>query len=211
MKSNLYVDNLIVTVETEEDALRTYFKTEQMFKELSMNLREFMSNDTSIVHTMADSDKSMEKTPKVLGIPWRSNEDLLEISCKIMEQEQATKRIVASTIAMVFDPMGWMLPLLHKSKVFLRTLWRDKFDWDAALPPDRKLEWQRICEGMDGFKKLIPRFLSMEHLLFAKGKLPSLKHEATIPKMELNAMTLAMRVTNAVLTQLQSVMKFIFY
>ncbi|KAK6728882.1 hypothetical protein RB195_006130 [Necator americanus] len=179
---------------------------------------------------------SCTRWPTHVGIPWRSDEELLEISCMIMEQEQATKRIVASTIAMIFDLMDWMLPLLNKSKVFLRSLWRDKFDWDTALPPDRKLEWQRICECMNGFKKLNPRFLSMKHqqaslstfadasneamaasvylqseesinLLFGKSKLPSLKHEATIPKMELNAMTLAVRVTNAVLTQLQSVMK----
>ncbi|KAK6763886.1 hypothetical protein RB195_024282 [Necator americanus] len=83
---------------------------------------------------------------------------------------------------------------------------------------------------MKGFKKLIPRFLSMKYqqtslitfanaskgtiaacvylhsgkftsLLLAKEKLPSLKHDVTTPKIELNAMTLAMRITNAVLAR----------
>ncbi|KAL6726762.1 hypothetical protein Aduo_008698 [Ancylostoma duodenale] len=40
----------------------------------------------------------------------------------------------------------------------------------------------------------------------AKGKLPTLKSATTMPKMELNAATLAMRLTNSVVSQLQSVL-----
>ncbi|KIH54674.1 His(2)-Cys(2) zinc finger [Ancylostoma duodenale] len=39
----------------------------------------------------------------------------------------------------------------------------------------------------------------------AKSKLPSIQVQYTIPKLELNAMTLAMRLTNSMLSQLQSV------
>ncbi|KAJ1357793.1 hypothetical protein KIN20_016025 [Parelaphostrongylus tenuis] len=35
-----------------------------------------------------------------------------------------TKRTVASTLASVYDPMGFLLPLLHQAKVFLRSLWK---------------------------------------------------------------------------------------
>ncbi|KIH61211.1 Pao retrotransposon peptidase [Ancylostoma duodenale] len=197
-----------------------------MLNELSMNL------------LMRKEDISTETAPEVLGIEWNSTKDLLETCCSIGAQSQrkVTKRSVASTIAMIYDPMGWMLPLLHKSKVFLRLLWRDKFDWDTSIPEDRKLEWQKICEDMNGFQMTIPCFLSTTqqqvcfisftdvsneamaacvylkdrkstHLLFAKGKLSSLKHEARMPKMELNAFTLAMRITNSVLVQLQTVLQ----
>ncbi|KIH63820.1 hypothetical protein ANCDUO_05873 [Ancylostoma duodenale] len=48
---------------------------------------------------------------------------------------------------------------------------------------------------------------STTQLLMAKGKLPSLKSRITMPKMELNAMTLAMRLANSVLSQLSSMVE----
>ncbi|KAK6764839.1 hypothetical protein RB195_024964 [Necator americanus] len=42
------------------------------------------------------------------------------------------------------------------------------------------------------------------NLLMAKGKLPPLDSKVTVPKLELNAMTLGMRLTNSVISQLSS-------
>ncbi|KAK6761279.1 hypothetical protein RB195_022367 [Necator americanus] len=42
------------------------------------------------------------------------------------------------------------------------------------------------------------------NLLMAKGRLPPLDSKVTVPKLELNAMTLGMRLTNSVISQLSS-------
>ncbi|KAL6735192.1 hypothetical protein Aduo_005656 [Ancylostoma duodenale] len=235
MKENLYVDNLILCVDTAEEATYTCSRTKQMFKELNMNLREFASNNPETMKSIPDKDRSSEHVPKVLGIKWDSATDHLDISCSLENNPRVTKRIVASAIASIYDPLGWLVPLLHKAKVFLRLLWKENFDWDTKLPQERENEWTRIGEEIRGFRKIIPRFLCCKqanpmiitfadasaeaiascvylrsshsaNLMMAKGKLPTLKSATTMPKMELNAATLAMRLTNSVVSQLQSVL-----
>ncbi|EYB98426.1 hypothetical protein Y032_0131g1617 [Ancylostoma ceylanicum] len=235
MKENLYVDNLILCVDTTEDAIYTCSQTKQMFKELNMNLREFVSNDPETSKSIPEKDRSSEHVPKVLGIKWDSTTDCIEMSCSLENNPSVTKRIVASAIASIYDPLGWLVPLLHKAKVFLRLLWKENFDWDTKVPQERENEWIRICEEIKGFRKIIPPFLSCKqaspiiitfadasaeaiascvylrssysvNLMMAKGKLPTLKSATTMPKMELNAATLAMRLTISVVSQLQSVL-----
>ncbi|EPB69630.1 Pao retrotransposon peptidase [Ancylostoma ceylanicum] len=236
IKENLYVDNLLLTTDTAEEAVHIYRRTKAMFKDMNMNLREFVSNEKEVMEALESRDKSTEASPKVLGIRWNSNCDKLVIACVVPVQQYVTKRTVASTIASIYDPMGWMLPLVHKAKIFLQSLWKDQLDWDAKLSVDRITEWNTICANMNEFQKTISRTIttrhseailvtfadasseaiascvyltvrSAAHLLMAKGKLPSLKSNITMPKMELNAMTLAMRLTNSVISQISSIMK----
>ncbi|KIH66331.1 Pao retrotransposon peptidase [Ancylostoma duodenale] len=228
MKENLYVDNLILCVDAAEDAIYTCSRTKQMFKELNMNLREFPSNDPETIKSIPDKDRSSEHVPKVLRTKWDSASDCLEISCPLENSPSVTKRIVASVIASIYDPFGWLVPLLHKAKVFLRLLWEENSDWDTKVPQERENEWTRICEEIRGFREIIPRipmiitfadasaeaiasyvYLRSSHsvnLMMAKGKLTTLKSATIMPKMELNAATLAMRLTNSVVSQLQSVL-----
>ncbi|VDK45408.1 unnamed protein product, partial [Cylicostephanus goldi] len=236
MKENLYVDNLILCTDQTEGAIKLYHTTKGMFQDLKMNLREFVSNDKETMQAIACKDKSPELAPKVLGIKWDSVKDAFAITCRMKKGTNTTKRTVASTIASVYDPMGYLTPLLHKAKVFLRSLWQQSFDWDTSLPKKLTDEWEQITQDADGFEKSISRCLcpkETEHeiiafadasseaistciylrskdqasLLIAKGKLPTLKSTITMPKMELNAVTLAMRVANSTITQLQSVVK----
>ncbi|WKY04272.1 hypothetical protein Q1695_005341 [Nippostrongylus brasiliensis] len=130
--------------------------------------------------------------------------------------------------------MGWMLPLVHKAKRFLQSLWKENWEWDTPLPNNRTEQWKAICRDIHGFQKTIPRFLSRKFekaqlvlcadassdafaacaylcsssstsLLMAKGKLPSIKSKTTIPKLELNALLLAMKLSHAVISQITSV------
>ncbi|KIH51420.1 hypothetical protein ANCDUO_18494, partial [Ancylostoma duodenale] len=128
IKENLYVDNLLLTADTVEDAIKVYSRTKEMFNALNMNLREFVSNEQDLMSAIASHDKSAEVTPKVLGIKWDSTHDEIQVSCVIPAQEQVTKGKIASSVASIYDPMGWMLPLSHRAKLFLQSLWKAQFE-----------------------------------------------------------------------------------
>ncbi|KAK5986599.1 Pao retrotransposon peptidase [Trichostrongylus colubriformis] len=200
-----------------------------------MNLRESVSDEDQVMERIAEEDRPAEENPKVLGVKWYSSEDKdkLEITCEMVKQPKITKRTVTS-IASDYDLMGWMLPLMHKAKIYLQSLWRDELVWDAPLPEDRKRVLEALIKSMDGSQKKILRFLvdkfSNVHLvtfadasseamaactylccsqsadlLMTKGQLPSLQAKITIPQMELSAITLAMRLTHSVVAQIASV------
>ncbi|KIH56788.1 hypothetical protein ANCDUO_13031 [Ancylostoma duodenale] len=134
IKEYLYVDNLLLTAETVEDAVKVYSRTKEMFNALNMNLREFVSNEQDLVSAIASHDKYAEVTPKVLGIRWDSTHDEIQVSCAVSTQEQVMNKKIASSIASIYDPMGWMIPLLHRAKLFLQSLWKAQLEWDDRLP-----------------------------------------------------------------------------
>ncbi|KAK6730280.1 hypothetical protein RB195_007005 [Necator americanus] len=236
IKDNLYVDNLLLTADTTEEAVRIYKRTKMIFNDLKMNLREFVSNKEEVMGAKDSKDRSSKKSLKILGIKWYTSTDQFEIACTVSLEKNVTKRTVASAITSIYDPKSWIIPLIHKAKIFLQSLWKDQLLWDTRLPIDRVREWESICSNIDGFRKTFPREVttrfseavliifadasseaiascvylrvqSRTSLLMGKGKLPSLKSSITMPKMELNAMTLAMRLTNSVLSQISSAVK----
>ncbi|KAL6727981.1 hypothetical protein Aduo_009800 [Ancylostoma duodenale] len=85
-----------------------------------MNLREFASNSADLLKKISDKDASKEALPKVLGVSWNLFSDCFQHSCTSKVYSTITKRTVASTLASIYDPMGWLLPLLQK--VFLQSL-----------------------------------------------------------------------------------------
>jgi len=49
---------------------------------------------------------------------------------------QLTKISLLSDINRVFDPVGFVSPVLIRGKVFLKQLWALKLSWDTPLPPE---------------------------------------------------------------------------
>jgi len=70
-----------------------------------------------------------------------------------------TKRIVLSAIARVFDPMGFISPILARAKVFLKKLWLLKLDWDVSIPENFLDEWYKVIYNLELTTTLeFPRF-----------------------------------------------------
>ncbi|VDO75433.1 unnamed protein product [Haemonchus placei] len=171
--SNTYVDNIIVTTSSEEEALQYYTDSKQLFNDLRMNLREFRSNDETLNARIAPADLS------------------------------------ANTLQKVLAALETRLRLGHSASV------------------EHQQEWQNIVEGADGFEISLPREVahidtnvslvlfadasshgmaacaylvsgSDSHIIAGKSKLPSIKDKPTIPKLELNALTMAMRLAYSI-------------
>ncbi|VDO24907.1 unnamed protein product [Haemonchus placei] len=58
MKGDIYVDNLILTSDTYQEAIHFYKKSKKIFGELGMNLREFASNNNEIEQKRLDRNIS---------------------------------------------------------------------------------------------------------------------------------------------------------
>ena len=82
---------------------------------------------------------------KVLGVIWNNSEDTFSFVVKLdfsifMPERQIllklTKRMVLSQIARIYDPVGFTVAFLIKSKIGLQQLWQKGIDWDQELPEE---------------------------------------------------------------------------
>ncbi|VDO85063.1 unnamed protein product, partial [Haemonchus placei] len=157
---NLYVDNVLLTDDSTQSLIEKYKSLKQVFNNMSMNLRQFITNDDYCNKSIALKDLSTSKSIKILGIPWNHQKDTFHLKCKLRHSSTLTKRKVLQATHSTFDPLGLLIPLLLPAKFFLQDLWKGNYKWDEELPPKLKCEWQSICENAAGFETTVPRALT---------------------------------------------------
>ncbi|KAK6761809.1 hypothetical protein RB195_022771 [Necator americanus] len=231
IEDNTYVDNLIVT--KRSSGLRFYNDSKVVFKELNMNLREFESNDKQLKKRITSADLAGNDNPKVLGILWNTEKDELVLSCNYPPKAKVTKKSVSEQVTAIYDPQGWLTPLMLAGKRFLRSLWKFDYAWDTKISEEHQQQWKDINQAVSvcGFHYVLPREVAQidtptklvlfsdasgqamarctylastlgSNLLAGKSKLPPIK-DVMIPKLELNAATMATRVAHSIFMVIQ--------
>ena len=78
----MHVDNLITVANSKDAGPQIYEQGKQMFKEMSMNLREWGSNSQTRRNSFKKEDDFDGKEMKMLGTIWNMNDDCIYISVK---------------------------------------------------------------------------------------------------------------------------------
>ncbi|KAK6728321.1 hypothetical protein RB195_005764 [Necator americanus] len=233
IRDNLYVDNLILGAHDIEELRQKAIVARQIFKDMNMNLREFLANTNSLQELLPQQAIAKSTTLKVLGIAWDAPTDCLKMRTLFPCNEDVTKRLIARQIASIYDPLGWLVPLPTPAKHFQQQLWKQKFAWDTQLPEPVSKQWKSLASNVDNFEVIFPRRFSIDikqiklaifadasdiamatcayffdntnsSLVMARCKLPSIRTLPTIPKLEINALTMAARLAWAVYQALES-------
>ena len=101
-------------------------------------------------------------------------EDSLEFDfCKVVEiatETKVTKRLVLSTIARFFDPLGLICPVILELKVLFQDLCCSKISWDEEIPAEKRLQWEKLITELRNVQKIsVPRCLYRKGLGDAKN------------------------------------------
>ena len=99
-----------------------------------------------------------ECSDKILGVGWNNRTDSLSFKIKADvlktgsdQERKLTKRIILSSIARIYDPIGIAAAFIIKAKIGMQRLWQLGYEWDEELPADVCNEWMKI---FDQFEKL---------------------------------------------------------
>ncbi|XGW33996.1 hypothetical protein V3C99_018051 [Haemonchus contortus] len=225
-KTCMLITSSYLQIQLKEEGAEKALLARKIFAEIGMNLREFFSNDKTLRSQLPETAYARSTLQKVYGIPWDTENDVLTIKCSLPSTSTVTKRLIARQIASIYDPFGWLVPLLVQAKIFQQDRWKQRFDWDDILLFEASKRWEEIADNLNGFSKSLPRRISSTQrmdlavfsdasdaaiaacaymfggnsstLVMAEGKLPSLKTKMTMPKLELNALTLAKRLAHSI-------------
>ncbi|XP_057713144.1 uncharacterized protein LOC130929733 isoform X2 [Corythoichthys intestinalis] len=78
---------------------------------------------------------------RALGVHWWVTSDIFCFRV-VIKNNPFTRRGVLSTVASIFDPLGFVAPFILVGKRILQKMCQEKLDWDEPLPQDLKPEWE---------------------------------------------------------------------
>ncbi|XP_065911194.1 uncharacterized protein [Dysidea avara] len=153
MQISLYVDNIITGCDTEDAAVDYYKQARAIMCSGMFNLRSWSSNSNKLM-TNAVQDKTADdhNTVNVLGLQWDPTNDLLSLVAKpflLTNNHLITKRQVLQAASKIFDPFGFISPVVVRAKILIQKLWQLKVTWDEPLNDDLQAEWKNVATDLN--------------------------------------------------------------
>ena len=152
LKSNFYVDNLIITGNSVDELNTLYEDSSKRMKEGGFLLRSWNSNSEELKNKFIQDDTFVQhgnNYEKVLGYKYLVDTDTIQLADSNLDPSADTKRNILSQISKVFDPLGLCLPVTTKGKILMRDMWSQKLSWDEEVPIHNKEAWSKLCSDLD--------------------------------------------------------------
>lgn len=150
IETDFYMDDCVTGAEFEEKAIELAMEMDIILKGGGFELRKWQSNSKRLVRAMKSKNDdcvvfSEEEGTTVLGLKWLMETDQFTFVVKNPEsKEKITKRSIASCVAQIYDPNGYVSPVIIKGKILIQDLWRLKVDWDDEIPADLEQKWKEF-------------------------------------------------------------------
>ncbi|GBN56721.1 hypothetical protein AVEN_162907-1 [Araneus ventricosus] len=155
LDNKLYADDLCYGAETVQEALSLSAGAVSILKDSGFHLRKLCTNSSELQALRIQNGLSIEVgfeqdcKLKVLSLVWNLYEDSVGVDVtpllNSLESMGNTKRSVLSTVARVFDPLGFISPFVVRVKKLVQEIWERGVDWDSKLPDDLRIKWEKWC------------------------------------------------------------------
>ncbi|XP_038116813.1 uncharacterized protein LOC119769011 [Culex quinquefasciatus] len=146
---DMYVDDMLSGASNEKEAVKLVL--EQVLKCVPEEDRE---------KPKPIEEYSANEAIKALGVLWDPREDEFRfVNClEECDDKPVSKAKVFSDILKVFDPLGFVAPVIVLAKVFMQKLWASKMDWATELNEELLCEWFEIRESLTALNDIrVPR------------------------------------------------------
>ena len=157
LDQNLYVDDFITGAATAPLAHRIYQEAKTIMAAGGMRLCKWATNNDQLRRQWYEEGELPEETVieplKILGMMWDQTNDTLFFPARVVLEKLAkispTKRGILEIAAHLYDPLGFLAPVIVTLKCLLQELWKQKIDWDTEIPPDLQKKWGHWCKEFD--------------------------------------------------------------
>ena len=177
---NFYVDDGLVSLPSSAEAIELLKKTQDvMMKEGNIHLHKIVSNSSDVMAAFQKEDlgkglKSLDLGKDALpiylslGLSWDLSIDAFVFKVNFPRKPD-TRRGYLSMPHSVYDPKGFVAPLLLQGKIVLRDITESGAGWDSSLDPSYIQRWQSWTDSVHALDGVcIPRMYFAYSLTDAK-------------------------------------------
>ena len=161
IRRNFYVDDCLKSVPDEKQALELSTQLRNVCSTDGFKLIKWMSTSRSVLSMMPDEDKAKEvreldldqehlPIERALGIKWNVETDTFFFKTSLKYQP-LTKRGILSVTNSIYDPIGFLAPVILPAKKIIQDLCRIDCGWDEKIPESFAHSWQ---EWLDSLPKI---------------------------------------------------------
>ncbi len=111
-----------------------------------------MSNSRKVLKSVPEEDRAKEikgldlgqdKLPveQALGVCWCVESDTLQFLIQLKDQP-CTRRGILATISSVYDPLGFIAPVMLVGKKILQDICNTQ-DWDEPVSETTRMRWEK--------------------------------------------------------------------
>ena len=158
IKDNFYVDDGLVSVTSDAEAIQLIKEARQLCSTGKLRLHKFVSNSNNVLKSIpkeecAESVKDLDMAlgeplmERALGVQWCVFSDDFQFRVTV-KQRPLTRRGVLSTVASIYDPLGFLAPFVLLGKQILQQMCRDKVGWDEPLPEELRTQWESWLQDL---------------------------------------------------------------
>lgn len=164
---SFYVDDILDGADTKSEAFEIIDQLKNLLEKGCFPLAKWCSNKLKL------SDKGPEfldlnepDTISVLGLRWLPKTDVFTFQTNDLPSKNTwTKRQVLSEIGKLYDPNGYLAPIVITAKILIQSIWQVETDWDENIPNTILYQWTTFLENLPAVNKIfIPRWLGMNKI-----------------------------------------------
>ena len=144
LRRDFYVDDGLKSLPTVEDAIEMLDKSKEMCAKGGLRLHKYVSNSKDVVNHVAPEDRAkgvqnrdvLHKAlpvERALGIQWCAESDSFQFRLTLRDRP-LTRRGILSTLNSVYDPLGFLAPVVLTGKQIRQEMCRGNAGWDTPLP-----------------------------------------------------------------------------
>ena len=164
VKDDMYVDDLVTRGESTSEVDKIKGDSANLFPRGGFKLHKWHSNKQTLETNNSVNENELNfakkhlgvkpKETKILGLLWDKREDSFIIQVPNVN-ENVSKGNILSTLASIYDPLGFVSPCLLLDKIIYRNFRDLKVPWDKEIPIDIETQWLKWITGVKAAIKIL--------------------------------------------------------
>ncbi|XP_029175788.1 uncharacterized protein LOC114944167 [Nylanderia fulva] len=167
LRQDAYVDDILTGTDTLDEAQALRDELIGLCTAGGFPLSKWSANANAILKDIPEERRQVrdlrewesDKGHSALGLRWHPRQDCFAFRVQQLSSQRVTKRVVLSQVARLFDPMGWLSPVIIKAKILIQTMWLQHLDWDQPVPPTEERTWRTFRDELPALESVhVPRW-----------------------------------------------------